>query len=81
MGDWIGGQARYVIVPYADFNLLEFPDKNRAMSKIMDLTMRTDILPTGSHGALNAGVKPGSTVHVPGEASRRPPPHNCWARL
>jgi glutathione-independent formaldehyde dehydrogenase len=66
MGDWIGGQARYFIVPYADFNLLKFPDKNRAMSKIMDLTMLTDILPTGFHGALNAGVKPGSTVHIAG---------------
>jgi glutathione-independent formaldehyde dehydrogenase len=66
MGGWIGGQARYVMVPYADFNLLKFPDKNEALSKIMDLTMLTDILPTGFHGALNAGVKPGSTVYVAG---------------
>src|SRR5271156_5362080 len=66
MGGWIGGQARYVMVPYADFNLLKFPDKNQAMSKIMDLTMLTDILPTGFHGALTAGVKPGSTVYVAG---------------
>src|ERR1700747_1989117 len=66
MGGWIGGQARYVMVPYADFNLLRFPDKDRALSKIMDLTMLTDILPTGFHGALNAGVKPGSTVYVAG---------------
>ena len=27
MGGWIGGQADYVMVPYADFNLLKFPDK------------------------------------------------------
>src|SRR5271163_5026661 len=66
MGGWIGGQARYVMVPYADFNLLKFPDKDKALSKIMDLTMLTDILPTGFHGALNAGVKPGSTVYVAG---------------
>src|ERR1700723_3405561 len=66
MGGWIGGQARYVMVPYADFNLLKFPDKQQAMSKIMDLTMLTDILPTGFHGALTAGVKPGSTVYVAG---------------
>src|SRR6201990_996510 len=66
MGGWIGGQARYVMVPYADFNLLKFPDKNEAVSKIMDLTMLTDILPTGFHGALTAGVKPGSTVYVAG---------------
>src|ERR1700747_3671192 len=66
MGGWIGGQARYVMVPYADFNLLKFPDKDKAMSKILDLTMLTDILPTGFHGALNAGVTPGSTVYVAG---------------
>jgi glutathione-independent formaldehyde dehydrogenase len=66
MGGRIGGQARYVMIPYADFNLLRFPDKDRALSKIMDLTMLTDILPTGFHGALNAGVKPGSTVYVAG---------------
>src|SRR5882757_9066684 len=35
MGGWIGGQARYVMIPYADFNLLRFPDKDRALSKIM----------------------------------------------
>jgi len=64
MGGWIGGQACYVMVPYADFNLLKFPDKDEALSKIMDLTMLTDILPTGFHGALTAGVKPGSTVYV-----------------
>ena len=66
MGGWVGGQAQYVMVPYADFNLLKFPDKDQALSKIMDLTMLTDILPTGFHGALNAGVKPGSTVYVAG---------------
>ncbi|MEY2502248.1 MAG: glutathione-independent formaldehyde dehydrogenase [Verrucomicrobiota bacterium] len=66
MGGWIGGQAEYVMVPYADFNLLKFPDKARAMEKIRDLTCLTDILPTGYHGAVNAGVGPGSTVYVAG---------------
>src|ERR1700675_4218211 len=32
MGGWIGGQSEYVMVPYADFNLLRFPDKDQAMS-------------------------------------------------
>ena len=66
MGDWIGGQAEYVMVPYADFNLLKFPNKERAMEKILDLTCLTDILPTGYHGAVTAGVKPGSTVYIAG---------------
>ena len=66
MGGWIGGQAEYVMVPYADFNLLKFPDKARAMEKIRDLTCLSDILPTGYHGAVSAGVGPGSTVYVAG---------------
>jgi glutathione-independent formaldehyde dehydrogenase len=66
MGGWIGGQAEYVMVPYADFNLLRFPDKDRAMAKIRDLTCLSDILPTGYHGAVSAGVGPGTTVYVAG---------------
>ena len=66
MGGWIGGQAEYVLVPYADFNLLKFPDRDQALSKIRDLTCLSDILPTGYHGAVTAGVKPGSTVYIAG---------------
>ena len=66
MGGWVGGQADYVMVPYADFNLLKFPDKAQAMSKIKDLTCLSDILPTGYHGAVSAGVGPGVTVYVAG---------------
>lgn len=66
MGGWIGGQAEYVMVPYADFNLLRFPDKDQAREKIQDLTCLSDILPTGFHGAVKAGVGPGSTVYVAG---------------
>lgn len=66
MGGWVGGQADYVMVPYADFQLQAFPDKAQAMEKILDLTMLSDILPTGFHGAVNAGVGVGSTVYVAG---------------
>ncbi|WP_433256896.1 formaldehyde dehydrogenase, glutathione-independent [Streptosporangium sp. CA-135522] len=66
MGGWVGGQANYVLVPYADWNLLKFPDKDRAMEKILDLAMLSDIFPTGFHGCVSAGVKPGSTVYIAG---------------
>ncbi len=66
MGGWVGGQAEYVMVPYADFNLLKFPDKDQAMAKIKDLTLLSDIFPTGFHGAVTAGVGPGSIVYVAG---------------
>src|SRR2546422_11762708 len=54
------------MVPYADFNLLKFPDKAKAMAKIKDLTLLSDIFPTGYHGAYTAGVTTGSTVYVAG---------------
>ena len=66
MGGWVGGQAEYVMVPYADFNLLKFPDSDQAMEKIRDLTLLSDIFPTGFHGCVTAGVGPGSTVYIAG---------------
>jgi glutathione-independent formaldehyde dehydrogenase len=66
MGGWVGGQAEYVMCPYADFNLLKFPDKDAAMAKIADLTLLSDIFPTGYHGAVTGGVGPGSIAYVAG---------------
>ncbi len=66
MGGWVGGQAEYAMVPYADFNLLKFPDRDQALAKIRDLTMLSDIFPTGYHGCYTAGVTTGSTVYVAG---------------
>ena len=85
MGGWVGGQAEYVMVPYADWNLLKFPEKAEAMAKIKDLTLLSDIFPTGYHGAVTAGVGPGSVVVCcrrgpvgrSGDAAR--PPAICWA--
>jgi glutathione-independent formaldehyde dehydrogenase len=36
------------------------------MEKILDLTMLSDIFPTGYHGCVSAGVTTGSTVYVAG---------------
>ncbi|MCU1605204.1 MAG: zinc-type alcohol dehydrogenase-like protein yycR [Modestobacter sp.] len=66
MGGWVGGQAEYVTVPYADWNLLKFPDRDQAMAKILDLAMLSDIVPTGYHGAYTAGVRTGSTAYIAG---------------
>jgi glutathione-independent formaldehyde dehydrogenase len=66
MGGWVGGQAEYAMVPYADFNLLRFPDRDQAREKLLDLTMLSDIFPTGFHGAVTAGAEVGSTVYVAG---------------
>ncbi|SCK46354.1 glutathione-independent formaldehyde dehydrogenase [Streptomyces sp. WMMB 714] len=66
MGGWAGGQAEYVMVPYADFNLLRFRDRDQALEKLLDLTMLSDIFPTGYHGCVSAGVGVGSTVYIAG---------------
>jgi glutathione-independent formaldehyde dehydrogenase len=66
MGGWPGGQADFAMVPYADWNLLVFPDKDQAMAKILDLAMLADIFPTGYHGCVTAGCTTGSTVYIAG---------------
>ncbi|MCO6010014.1 formaldehyde dehydrogenase, glutathione-independent [Actinoallomurus purpureus] len=67
MGGWHGGQAKYVGVPYADWNLLKIPaDRDTTMAKLLDLAMLSDIFPTGYHGAYTAGVTTGSSVYVAG---------------
>ena len=66
LGGWQGGQAEYMLVPWADFQLLKFPDKDQALEKIRDLTLLSDILPTGFHGCMEAKVRAGSTVYIAG---------------
>jgi glutathione-independent formaldehyde dehydrogenase len=61
MGPYPGGQAEYLRVPYADFNLLELPPGNDFER---DFTMLSDIFPTGYHACELAGVGPGHTVAV-----------------
>jgi glutathione-independent formaldehyde dehydrogenase len=66
LGGWQGGQADYLMVPYADWNLLKFPDKDQAMAKMHDLAFLSDILPTAYHGCVIAGTTTGSTVYIAG---------------
>src|SRR5205085_7571400 len=49
-----------------DFKLLKFPDKAQVVEKIIGLALVSDIFPTGFHGAVSAGVRPGMTVYVAG---------------
>lgn len=61
MGPYQGGQAEYLRVPYADFNLLQLPEGDEHEA---DFTMLSDIFPTGYHGCRLAGVGPGHTVAI-----------------
>jgi len=61
MGPYRGGQAEYLRVPWADFNLLELP---KGDEHELDFTMLSDIFPTGYHGTELAQVSPGNTVAI-----------------
>jgi glutathione-independent formaldehyde dehydrogenase len=66
MGGWPGGQAEYVMVPYADFQCLKIEKKDLGMRKILDIAMLSDILPTAFHGCVCAQVSTGKTVYIAG---------------
>ncbi|MGV9359166.1 glutathione-independent formaldehyde dehydrogenase [Amycolatopsis sp. NPDC003731] len=61
MGPYDGGQAEYLRVSYADFNLLDLPAGTEYEN---DFTMLSDIFPTGWHGTELAGMRPGDRVVV-----------------
>jgi glutathione-independent formaldehyde dehydrogenase len=64
MGPWNGGQAEYLLVPWADFNCLRLPED--AEEKLDDYVMLADIFPTGYHATEMAGVGPGKSVVIYG---------------
>ena len=61
MGPWVGGQAEYLQVPFADFNCLTLPE---GIENEADYALLADIFPTGYHGAELADVSPGESVAV-----------------
>jgi len=61
MGDYAGGQAELLRVPWADFNALVLP---QGSEKELDYTMLSDIFPTGWHGVELSGFEPGDSVVV-----------------
>jgi len=63
MGPYDGGQAEFLRIPYADFNLLHLPQGTEHET---DFTMLSDIFPTGFHGAVLAEVGVGDRVAVYG---------------
>lgn len=61
MGPYDGGQAEYLRVPFADFNLLSLPEGDEHEN---DFTMLSDIFPTGWHGVELSGFQVGDRVAV-----------------
>lgn len=63
MGPYQGGQAEYVLVPFADFNCLKLPGKEGDEWED-DFLLLSDVFPTGYHAAELAHVGPGKTVAI-----------------
>lgn len=61
MGPYQGGQAQFLRVPYADFNCLKLPHGSEHEA---DFILLADIFPTGWHGVVLSGFKPGESIAV-----------------
>lgn len=63
MGPYQGGQAEFVLVPYADFNCLKVPGRPGDQWEA-DFLLLADVFPTAYHATELACVTPGKTVAV-----------------
>ena len=65
-----GGQGQYVRTPHADGTLVRVPDRfaddEETLRSVLPLT---DVMGTGHHAAVSAGVEPGATVAVIGDGA------------
>ena len=65
-----GAQGEYVRTPHADGTLVRVPDRyaddEDALESVLPLT---DVMATGHHAAVSAGVEPGSTCVVVGDGA------------
>jgi len=65
-----GAQGEYVRAPHADGTLVRVPDRyaddEDALESVLPLT---DVMGTGHHAAVSAGVEPGSTCVVVGDGA------------
>lgn len=64
-----GGQAEYVRVPYADGTLVSVPGSGFSDEVLASLLTLSDVMGTGYHAAISAGVKAGDTVAVVGDGA------------
>ncbi|MFD7312534.1 zinc-binding dehydrogenase [Streptomyces sp. NPDC059883] len=65
-----GGQGEAVRVPFADGTLVKLPGEAAGEEKLLPgLLALSDVMSTGHHAAVAAGVRPGSTVAVVGDGA------------
>jgi threonine dehydrogenase-like Zn-dependent dehydrogenase len=64
-----GGQGEAVRVPVADGTLVAVPGSGHSQETLADLLSLSDVMATGHHAAVCAGVRPGHTVAVVGDGA------------
>lgn len=67
--DGDGGQAEYVRVPQADGTLVSVPGSNFSEDILKSLLTLSDVMGTGYHAAISAGVKKDDTVVIVGDGA------------
>lgn len=68
-GETDGGQGEKVRSPYADATLVKVPGSNFSDDMLASFTALSDVMSTGHHAAVSAGVKAGSVVAVVGDGA------------
>jgi len=64
-----GGQGEAVRVPFADGTLVAVPGSGHSEQMLAAMLTLSDVMPTGHHAAVSAGVKQGDTVAVVGDGA------------
>jgi threonine dehydrogenase-like Zn-dependent dehydrogenase len=64
-----GGQGEALRVPFADATLVRVPGSSHSEATMRSLLALSDVMGTGHHAAVSAGVKPGSVVAVIGDGA------------
>jgi threonine dehydrogenase-like Zn-dependent dehydrogenase len=64
-----GGQGEAVRVPLADTTLVRVPGNGHSDQVMRSLLTLSDVMATGHHAAMSAGVKPGDAVAVVGDGA------------
>jgi hypothetical protein len=64
-----GGQGEAVRVPLADGTLVRVPGSGHSDAMMRSLLTLSDVMGTGHHAAVSAGVKPGSVTAVVGDGA------------
>ena len=64
-----GGQGETVRVPFAGTTLVRVPGSGHSDETMRSLLALSDVMSTGHHAAVSAGVRPGSVVAVVGDGA------------